>query len=387
MFERLASAVAEVEVPVDAAALVEVWGLVDRLTAKATAASAAFDANELWDVEGDTSMTAWLRSRTVMTSRDASHVARTGRRLATAPVTARAWLDGALSQGQVDAITANVGDDTAALWAEHEAEMVPVLVLLPVTDVSTAMRAWAARAQATLDEPERREVERGLHLSMVLDGRRHLRGDLDPEAGDVVATALRLAATRDAEGDVPRLPAHRRADALLDVCRHYLDHQRVRAAGRHRPHVNMVVDVAARIAGDPVAGVTVDGITLTPDTISRILCDCGVHRVVTDGASTILDYGRTTRTIPAPLFNALVIRDRHCRWPGCDRQPAWCEGHHVRHWEHGGTTELPNLVLLCSRHHHRAHQPGWHVKLLPDATFDTTAPSGVTRSSRPPPRT
>jgi hypothetical protein len=62
MFEALASAVAEVEVPVDAAALVEVWGLVDRLTAKATMASAAFDAAQLWDVEGDTSMTAWLRT-------------------------------------------------------------------------------------------------------------------------------------------------------------------------------------------------------------------------------------------------------------------------------------------------------------------------------------
>jgi hypothetical protein len=121
MFERLASAVAEVEIPVDAAALVEVWDLVDRLTAKATMASAAFDAHQLWDVEGDTSLTAWLRSRTEMTSRDASHVARTGRRLRAAPVTARAWLDGTLSQGKVDAITANVGDDTAALWAEHEA--------------------------------------------------------------------------------------------------------------------------------------------------------------------------------------------------------------------------------------------------------------------------
>ena len=153
MFERLASAVAEVEVPVDAAALVEVWGLVDRLTAKATAASAAFDAHQLWDVEGDTSMTAWLRSRTVMTSRDASHVVRTGRRLATAPVTARAWLDGALSQGQVEAIVANVDDGAAALWAEHEAEVVPVLAPLPVVDVATAMRAWAARAEATLDEP------------------------------------------------------------------------------------------------------------------------------------------------------------------------------------------------------------------------------------------
>jgi hypothetical protein len=265
--------------------------------------------------------------------------------------------------------------------------VVPALAPLPVTDVAAAMRAWATRAEAVLDGPEPREVQRALHLSTVLDGRRHLRGDLDPEAGDVVATALRLAETRDADGDPVRPPARRRADALVDVCRHYLDHQHARAAGRHRPHVNLVVDVAARAAGDPVAGRTVDGLPLTPDTISRILCDCGVHRVVTDGASTILDDGRTTQTIPAPLFNALVVRDRHCRWPGCDRQPSWCEGHHVRHWEHGGTTELSNLALLCSRHHHRAHHPGWHVELLPDATFETTSPSGAPRSSRPPPRT
>ena len=385
MFEALASAVAEVEVPADAAALVEAWALLDRFTAKVTMASAAFDAAQLWDLEGDTSMTAWLRARAAMTSREASGIARTGRRLAAAPLTAAAWLDGTLSSGQVRAITANVSDDTAARFAEHEVDLVPVLAPLPITDVAAAMRVWAARAEATLDRPEPREVERSLHVSTVLDGRRVLSGDLDAEAGDVVATALRLAETREPEGDPARRPAHRRADALVDVCRHYLDHQRTRVAGRHRPHVNLVVDLAARAAEDPAAERTVDGLVLTPDTVSRVLCDCGVHRVVTDGASTILDYGRTTRTIPAPLFNALVVRDRHCRWPGCDRPPSWCEGHHVRHWEHGGSTSLPNLVLLCSRHHHRAHQPGWHVKLLPDATFETTTPTGTTRSSRPPP--
>jgi hypothetical protein len=74
--------------------------------------------------------------------------------LSAAPVTAGAWLDGSLSGGQVGAITANVADDTASLWAEHEADMVPVLAGLPVTDVAAAMRAWAARAEATLDRPE-----------------------------------------------------------------------------------------------------------------------------------------------------------------------------------------------------------------------------------------
>jgi hypothetical protein len=385
MFERLALAVEEVEVPVDGAALTRLWGLVDRLTAKATMAGAAFDAAALWDLEGDTSMTAWLRTRAGMTSRQAARTVTTSRRLAAAPVTAAAWSDGTLSTGQVEAITANVDDATAALFAEHEADLIPVLAPLCALDVGAAMRAWAARAQATLEEAEPPEASRSLHLSTVLDGRRHLTGDLDPEAGDVVATALRLATTRDVEGEPARTASRRRADALVDVCRHYLDHRYAGTGGRHRPHVNLVVDLAARTTGDAAAGRTIDGIILAPATISRVLCDAGVHRVVTDGASTILDYGRTTRTIPAPLFNALVIRDRHCRWPGCDRQSSWCEGHHIRHWEHGGSTELPNLALLCSRHHHRAHQPGWHVKLLPDATFETTDPTGSTRRSRPPP--
>ena len=386
MFEALAQAIDEVEIPVDSPALVEAFRLLDRLQAKATMAAADFDAHELWDLDGDTSMTAWLRHRTVMTTRDAAHTTKTGKRLRAAPVTASAWLSGDLTGGQVAAITANVNDDTAELWADHEADLVPTLALLPVSDVAAAMRVWATRADATLDTPDPPEVTRSLHLSRLLDGRRHLSGDLDAEAGDVVATALRLAGTRDAEGEPARTPAHRRADALVDVCRWFLDHQQTRAGGRHRPHVNLVVDLAAREASDPAAGHSVDGLTLSPETISRYLCDCGIHRVVTHGGSTILDYGRTTRTIAAPVFNALVIRDQHCRWPGCDRPSSWCEGHHVWHWEQGGPTRLDNLVLLCSRHHHRIHKGGWHVKLLPDATLEVTSPTGGHFTTRPPPR-
>jgi hypothetical protein len=88
-----------------------------------------------------------------------------------------------------------------------------------------------------------------------------------------------------------------------------------------------------------------------------MLCDSALHRVVTAGQSAILDYGTSTRTIPAPLWSALVIRDEHCRFPGCDRPSTWCEGHHLRWVTHGGPTELNNLVLLCSRHHHRLHEP------------------------------
>jgi hypothetical protein len=85
-----------------------------------------------------------------------------------------------------------------------------------------------------------------------------------------------------------------------------------------------------------------------------------------------------------PLYNALVIRDRHCRFPGCDRPAAWGEGHHLHPWQAGGPTSITNLVLLCSRHHHLLHTPRWHAKLLPDNTLEITHPTGHIRTSTPP---
>jgi hypothetical protein len=168
----------------------------------------------------------------------------------------------------------------------------------------------------------------------------------------------------------------------VDVCRFFLDNQRSHAGGRHRPHVNVVVELDDLVAGR--GGRLVDGPSLDGPTLSRLFCDSAVHRVVMSGRSSILDYGTSTRTIPAPLWNALVIRDEHCRFPGCDRPSAWCEGHHVVWVTQGGPTEPANLVLLCSRHHHVLHQPGWHAKLLPDATFEVTDPDGLVRGTSSP---
>jgi hypothetical protein len=183
-------------------------------------------------------------------------------------------------------------------------------------------------------------------------------------------------------GEGRRAPARRRADALVDVCRFFLDHQHHLPAGRHRPHLNVVIDLDDLDSGRP--GRFVDGGIADAATIASLLCDCSLHRVLTAGRSAILDYGTATRTIPASLWNALVIRDEHCRFPGCDRPSWWCEGHHLIPVDAGGPTCMDNLVLCCSRHHHRLHQPGWHAKLRPDATLEVTDPTGQVRTTSPP---
>jgi len=58
---------------------------------------------------------------------------------------------------------------------------------------------------------------------------------------------------------------------------------------------------------------------------------------------------------------ALRLRDRRCRAVGCTIPATWCEAHHRRPWALGGSTDLDDGVLLCSFHHHRAHDPTYHT--------------------------
>jgi hypothetical protein len=90
--------------------------------------------------------------------------------------------------------------------------------------------------------------------------------------------------------------------------------------------------------------------------VRRLVCDASIMRVVMAGPSEPLDVGRRTAVIPPAMRRAVIVRDRHCRFQGCDRPHTWCDAHHGVHWADGGPTALPNLLLLCRRHHRMVHE-------------------------------
>jgi hypothetical protein len=376
----LAETVETLDLPVDVDTLAEVLSIADRLQAKIARLASEVDSAGLWQIDCSSTLTGWLRHRGRMTSPTAASLARTARRVRQLPVTAQSWEDGALSGGQVQAIVANVKDATVERFAEGEATLVPLLGPLTLIETVGVMQRWRIRAEAELEEGEGAQPDRSFHLSRTIGGRYESTGSYDPDSGSVIETALRLATSSDTAGE-ERSPAERRADAEVAIHQFFLDHQRVHRGGRRRPHVDVVVNIGEDGA---VSGRLVDGPPLPAASIKRLLCDCAVHRVVTDGASGILDYGRSTRTVPVDLFNALVLRDQGCREPGCDRPPEWCDAHHVIPWEEGGPTSLDNLVLKCRHDHVKGHQPGWSDKLLPDGTYVVTDPRGHVHRSHPP---
>jgi hypothetical protein len=377
MFSSLTDSIEELAIPVDGTAISEAIALRDRLDAKITDAVVAFDDGAMWDLDAATSLTAWLRTHGVMTNRDAARTVVRVRRLRALPVTAAAWRDGVLSSGQVDAIVANLDDTTGELFADHEAAVVAKIADLGVADTAQVMQRWRRLADNLVDrKPPAGPKRTTVHLSRLLDGCRQLDAHLDPVGGEIVATALRMAMQPDLAGEPTRSPGERRGDALLDICQYFLTNHPNRRGGRHRPHLNVIIDTDGR-------GRFVDGPSIDDTSLRMLLCDSVVHRVLTAG-SAILDYGTGVRCAPAPLWNALVIRDHHCRFPGCDRPTHWCDAHHVVPYEAGGATSLANNIVACRRHRTILHQPGWYAKLLADNTVEVTDPTGLIRISRPP---
>jgi hypothetical protein len=165
--------------------------------------------------------------------------------------------------------------------------------------------------------------------------------------------------------------------ALADAA---LAHESGRPAGE-RYQVVVHVDAGALARDDERGCVLEEGPAIAPETARRLACDAAlVHVREVEGRP--LSVGRKTRTVPPALRRALAVRDRGCRFPGCEND-RFVDAHHVRHWAKGGETALDNLVLLCRQHHRLVHEHGYAV----DSRLRFYDPGGgpIPSVPRPPP--
>ncbi len=232
---------------------------------------------------------------------------------------------------------------------------------------------------------ERRAYQRRC-LSFTPDGHGTvwLRGRLDTESAAVVRRALDpLAAPRPGGPEQPdtRSPGARTADALVEVCRRAVLAGELPVQRGQRPRVVVTVD-ADRLRRGVGSGALDTGEDLSPEVVRRLACDAEVTPAVVrrpaDGSGSLpLDLGRTVRLFTTAQRRALILRDKGCAFPGCDRPPHWCDAHHVRHWIDGGATDLDNGVLLCGHHHRLIHKGQWHVRIATDGHPEFTPPRTV----------
>lgn len=340
-----------------------------------------FDASGLWEIAGFTSAHAWLKDQG-MHPRDAIELVKMARKLRRLPGTASAWLAGQLTGGQVRIISHLVIDRHLQLFADFEPELLPLLADLSIDDTLTAMRLWRDRADAGDDGNPPVDEPCAAHLSQTMDERGVLNASLDAEGYALVHEAFRLADSDDLNTPTPL----RRGEALVAIARFFINNQDAKTPRRHTPHLKVIID------GDTIGTTHVHGfdeatgMTLRPETLERMLCDCTMHRVVM-AEGVVLDYGRAIKTPPPDLAHAVFARDQGCRWKGCKRPVGWCDIHHVKEWiKHFGTTAIWNLIALCDKHHNVLHRRGWTAVLHPNGDFEVTTPWNETWITHPPGR-
>jgi hypothetical protein len=162
------------------------------------------------------------------------------------------------------------------------------------------------------------------------------------------------------------------ADALALLAEAALHHGLDPGACGERYQV--VVHVDAEVLADPEPpgqSVLEEGPRVPAGTSQRLACDASRVVMRHDQDGQVVEVGARTRTIPPALRRALYHRDR---FPGCHTR--FGQGHHIRHWAHGGPTKLSNLALLCRRHHRAVHEEGYQLEREPDGTLSFYQPNG-----------
>jgi len=307
--------------------------------------------------DGYGSTTAWL----IAGSGDPPGVCRsrvrTARHLRHMPATRSAFLAGEVGEPRVRLLV-EARATNPELFERDEGMLITQAQTLDARSFPRAIAYWRRLADhdGHLADADRAFQRRHLHASVTWNGIVRIDGNLDPESGATVITALR-SFTDPARFDAGdhRTPAQRRADALVEICRRHLDQADRPTIGGERPHLTVTVDLES-LEGRAGHTCEVDPTgVITPEAARRLVCDARVSRIITQGGSQPLDIGRATRTVPPPLRRALNTRDGRCSQSGCDIPPEWCDAHHIRHWADGGPTSLDNLRLLCRRHHRAIH--------------------------------
>lgn len=337
--------------------------------------------------EGAVDTAGWLRGVAGVSRREALARARTAVALQNLPEVGAALAGGRITHGHVQALTgvalpaevnlsidADLDFPTAARRIAEAAqgnqeELIRAAESMSVEEYRRFLRRWADLAAG--DDGAERDLRQRRRRSVTTfegdDGLHGVRALLPTDQFAIFENELRRLAEarwRAEHPDADGVPAtelscpQRNADALVDMARRsrHLGDDNGEPLGSH---IDVMVLIDAETLQRGMHSETrceLDDTTpLSPAAARRLLCDADILTAALDRPSLKLDLGYNRRSAGPSLRRALIARDRTCTAPGCDRPHWMCEIHHVIPWAEGGPTNVDNLTLLCSRHHHLHH--------------------------------
>ena len=326
--------------------------IIDQLEVQAARRLAEIDRRQAYAADGYTSTTAYVKHRCRTARGRAKRQVGDARALAAMDRTRNLAENGHLSSDQVRRLIV-ARQSQPGHFEHHEGTLCEVADGLEwITDLDKALAYW----EQAIDDPPTHLSDADqrphayAHFSTTFEGMVKIDALFDAATGAEVIAKVREATPPPPGPDEPPASlANRHAEALADLV--IGDRQEPSA----RPAVVVHVD-ADTLAGRGRRLAEMGEHVMKDTEVDQVTCDASIRRVVFGPNSEVLDVGRAKRLVTEPMRQAIIARDRHCRFPGCDRPPQWCDTHHITHWSRGGGTAVESCILLCRRHHTLIHE-------------------------------
>jgi hypothetical protein len=319
---------------------------------------AEFDARGGWAEWGVTSCAHWLSWRCGVGLDAAREHTRVARALGALPLLRESFASGELSYSKVRALTRVATDRT-------EVELLELARHATGAQLEKLCRQYRRVLRANSQQAQSLHQRQGLTSYWDEDGMLVLQARLTPEDGAALMRAIDRAAA-EVPADLREVsPGAVRAQALVAAA----------SGGERSTEIVVHVDVES-LSSEEInrQSELADGPSLAPETVRRLGCDGGLVAIV-ERDGTPLSVGRRSRAIPPALRRALRRRDGGCRFPGCTHT-RHLHAHHIEHWARGGSTEIGNLVQLCSYHHRLVHEGGYGIEVRADHSLEFKRPDG-----------
>jgi hypothetical protein len=352
---------------------------------------AEWDRRKGWGGDGATQSCAhWLNWKCGIDMGAAREKVRTANALLDLPQISAAMERGQLSYAKARALTRVACANTEKTLLEYALHGTAAHVERIVRDFRRCKEA------EELSRDAQQQANRKLTWFHDGDGMLVIKARLPPEAGQMFIKAIEAASEEipvaEISAETPNVKfvpqqSARKVDALAIVAESFLAHGPAALKGGDRHQI--VVHVAGETLRDSTAGRCnfEHGPSVAAETARRLSCDCSIVPIIENDDGEPLNVGRKTRSIPPALHRALNSRDKGCcRFPGCPNT-RYLDGHHIKHWAHGGETKLSNLVSLCRFHHRQVHEGNVVVRVLDDGAIRFVTPSGRSFDSTLPDRT
>jgi HNH endonuclease len=217
----------------------------------------------------------------------------------------------------------------------------------------------------------------------------HLHGQLPDVMGATFETTIQrlIEQAKPATGQPWDTLEHRAADALVRPCEPERESECPTPTLAAKPLfvVSVPQHGPAEVAGIPL-----------PDAlVEQLRANAVIEPVLVDDHGIPIAVGKRTTFLSPKIARAVLLRDGHCRIPGCEVRHG-LHVHHLRPRSWGGTDDIANLAAVCTiAGHHQMLVPHGPWTLVgnphrPDglrlAHLDHLTPTEAKQLGRPPPR-